>query len=191
MNQLTPEKLRELLRNLPSAVREYYESERLSERIEEVANENDLTVSMSWALASEIGNVLIGFKPMSDFKRSIRERLELDPVKLDDLVKSVDEKIFEEVRQSLKSDVEKEDSSLDKEDIMREIEGYEVKPEVEKQEEVVLNNDKDFLSHNIEPNDAFEEKLLKPVSSEKKEEVVEETLKTKYKGTDPYREEIQ
>jgi len=180
----------------------------IDQTIQNIGVEYGLRVDELGLLREEINKRVEGEKAVSDFARDVEAVLPLEKDKRDKLLKDVNEKIFVRIRERMKeSNISPElEEGLDREQILKEIESGETKPET-RVSPVNIDSDKSFLRGNIEKQkdspsvtnttetvisvpqktegELFEQKLR--VEPPVKTKPVEDTYKG---GADPYREPI-
>jgi hypothetical protein len=202
----TKEKLTEKFKALPQVLRDFVLSEKLNTALNEIVEENDLPIDQAGILENEVVLVILGDTRAEDFPKSLEKRTNLKQEELGGLIKEVNEKVFQEIRASLRKREEEKDvpeikvvnrevihtpeseDSLEKEQILKEIEE---------------TGEKAFLSENVEdqketeaPANIYETKLTETTHVPKEEDKLKITPeKTKpdpgEKRVDPYREPLE
>lgn len=153
------------LRKAPEKIREAILSVEGFNAFEKIAKESGLHIDKLGILAKEIDMVMLGITSATEFKQRIETSLQIDSEKAEIIAKSVNDQMFSKIRDSLKqSTTEKNkeevvEGKLNREDILREIEGIDrPKPETTLQanarEIAEIPEEKDhtkaFLEENVE-----------------------------------------
>lgn len=177
----TKEKLAEKYRVLPQVLKDFLISEKLDMILNEIIKKNNLLLDQAGILENEVVLVVLGDTKAEDFPKRLRRETNIGQEKLNKLIRDVNEKVFKEIRASLR-------------------EGSASEIKVVNREVIHEPEKKDFLSENIEesktPTNIPDVKLTETTHLPKEEDRLKITPeKTKpdagEKKVDPYREPIE
>lgn len=129
MDELDPEKIKELFWASPQEVQDFLQSEHLLETLRELADAHHLHIDQLQNLSEEVVAVGIGARPPSSFTEKITRNLEISSKEAAEITKEIDDKVFKVIKQNLvmghRQENEEEDhSKLSREDILKEIETH-------------------------------------------------------------------
>jgi hypothetical protein len=87
--------------SLPEAIKDAITSVDFSEHLQTIGRNNGLHIDELDALLEEVGFVMLGETPSKDFPEKLGKRLNMTREKLEPLIKSVDNEIFQPIRTAL------------------------------------------------------------------------------------------
>ena len=102
MQNLTPEKIKEIYEKLPEDLKEAIFSVDTANIIRETSTTNGLTIDKMGELADEVGLVIMGITSPSQFAPNLVSRLGVDKETVDKISAVINEKIFSQIRESMK-----------------------------------------------------------------------------------------
>lgn len=137
MIDFTKEQLEEKYRNLPADLRQALDSTEIYEDFQAISKKHGLHIDKAGILEEEVTIVLLGLVPSSKFVARLRENLEISLEEAQTIANDVNETIFKDFRESLmkihsgnavtaqsdSAQVSDDDEKIDREELLREIEG--------------------------------------------------------------------
>ncbi|MCK4918424.1 MAG: hypothetical protein KAS02_01405 [Candidatus Pacebacteria bacterium] len=114
--------LEEKFLSIPEDIREAISSNEVNERLLTLAHKYELQYDEAEELTKEIGYIMLGLKPKTNFIKNIQKATQLDFKKSKTLAEEINNTIFTDIRESLKQIhklEEEHDENLD-EDLVRE-----------------------------------------------------------------------
>ncbi|MCK5285675.1 MAG: hypothetical protein KAJ58_00395 [Candidatus Pacebacteria bacterium] len=182
--------LEEKFLSIPEDIREAISSNKVNERLLILANEYKLQFDEAEELTKEIGYIMLGLKPRTNFVKNVQTVTELNSEKAKKLAEEINNTIFADIRESLRKihntvdeDAEDLDEDLVREELLNE-----------------LSNPQKEITDLVEtPKNSLEHENIKTLKQEKTEArekdqqspVLEKQKDEKSYTIDPYREPIE
>lgn len=102
MNASDP-KVIEQFKNLPKKLKDTLFSEDTTEAVFAIGKENNLTVYQMGELADETGLIILGITRPEDYAKNVAQKLGTDPTATNKIVQSINQKIFDPIREDLRA----------------------------------------------------------------------------------------
>ncbi len=122
----TNEELDAQFKTLPQELQEAISAPENTEKLELIGEDFNLNLDQTGELGEEMGMVMMGFTLPQDFAKNIKERLGIDADTIEKITERINNDIFLPIRESLRKigeqREEKEEVTLDRDQVLHEIE---------------------------------------------------------------------
>ncbi len=191
--------LEEKFQTIPDKVREAILSTEVNQKLQEIVAKYQLQFDEGEDLTKEIGYVMLGLKSPNDFVKNVQNATDLDEKTSKKIVEEVNERIFKEIKDSLKEvhreetqteEVEDEDLNEEIQEKMRAELLQEIESPQEKSTALIKQPEQELQKIEQPTEEKTPSSTNKPTFFEKTEKGEEQNQEKKY-IIDPYREPIE